>query len=176
MKKVLLFVAVALMAAVPSRAQLFEAVGNPIVVLGGQYQFEQPTTGSRAAFMISANVAGMKLANLPVYFGGVGVALPASIDAVAAQFGSFVMLTVPGITWYPGGNNTGTLAKVCVQAGYSYVLNGDAKARSGIYAGVGYAWDSPAYQAYKRAVHKAAKAKADGKVVGPVPPNPYDVR
>lgn len=176
MKKVLLFVAAALVAAVPSHAQLFEAVGNPIVVGGGAYQFEQPATGSRTAFMLSANVAGMKLSNLPVYFGGVGVALPASIDSVAAQFGSFVMLTVPGITWYPGGDNPGTLSKVCVQAGYAYILNGDAKSRSSIYAGVGFAWDSPAYLKYKREVKKAAKAKAAGKTVGPIPSNPYDVR
>lgn len=176
MRKMLLTVAFVVGAASICSAQLFEALGNPIVVAGAAYELEQPATGSRTAFMLSANVAGMKLASYPVYFGGVGVGLPAAIDSIAAQFGSFVMLTVPGVTWFPGGNNPGTVSKVCVQVGYSYILNGDAKARSGIYGAVGFAWDSPAYLSYKRAVHKAAKAKAAGQQAGPLPPNPYDVR
>jgi len=175
MKRILLFVAAAVLVAVPSHAQLFEALGNPIVVAGGAYSLETPTPGApRATFMLSANLAGVKLGTLPVYVGGVGVGIPAAVDAIASQFGSYVMLSVPGVTWYPGGNNPGTLAKICIQAGYSYILNADVRTRSSVYLGVGYAWDSPAYQAYKRAVHKAAKAKAEGKQAGPVPPNPYD--
>ena len=170
MKRILQFVAVAVLAAVPSHAQLLEAVGNPIVVAGGAYQLTAPATGNRAAFMLSANVAGFKLGDYPLYFGGVGVAVPTVISGVASQFGDFIMLSVPGLTWYPKGNDPGTAGKFCVQAGYSYVLNGDVKDRSGVYAGIGFAWDSPAYLKYKR---EAKKAKKAGKAL---PPNPYDYK
>jgi hypothetical protein len=174
MRKMLLLLVVAVIAlAVPAQAQLFEAIGNPIVVAGGSYQLSAPETGPRAAFMLSANIAGVKLGEFPLYFGGVGVALPTSVDSVAAQFGNFVMLSVPGVTWYPAGNEPGTLGKVCLQAGYSYILNGDAKERSGVYAAIGYGWNSPAYLRYKRQV-KAAKLR--GAKAGEFPPNPYDVK
>jgi len=172
--KRLLIVLFVLASFVPTaHAQLFEAVGNPIVVAGGTYQFEKPELGQRTAFMLSANIAGVKVGNIPLYFGGVGVALPSTVSDVAAQFGDYVMLTVPGVTWYPSGNSPGTLGKLCLQTGYSYVLNGDAKARSGIYAAVGFSWDSPAYLGYKRAVKRA---KVAGVKAGSAeyPKNPYD--
>jgi hypothetical protein len=173
MKRIALVVIVLVAFAIPSYAQLFEAVGNPIVVAGGTYQLNVPETGPRAAFMLSANIAGVKLGEFPLYFGGVGVALPTSVDSVAAQFGNFVMLSVPGVTWYPSGNKPGMLAKVCLQAGYSYILNGDVKARSGVYAAVGYGWNSPAFLRYRREVKQA---KLRGAKPGEFPPNPYDVK
>jgi hypothetical protein len=81
------------------------------------------------------------------------------------------MLTIPGITWYPKGNDPGVLAKICLQVGYSYVLNSDVKDRNSIYAGVGFGWDSPAYLKYKREVKKAKL-----KGLNEFPPNPYDVK
>lgn len=176
--KIKLFVIAALVAmfAVPAQAQFFEGLGNPIVVAGGTYQFEAPEVGSRAAFLLTANIAGVKLGNYPVYFGGVGVALPTVVSDVATHFGNYVMLSIPGITWYPKGNDPGTLGKVCLQAGYSYVLNGEAKARSGIYAGVGFGWDSPAYLRYKREMKKAKKAAQPPPKEGALPPNPYDIQ
>jgi hypothetical protein len=173
--KCLLIAAAVLALAVPAHAQLFEAVGNPIVVAGGTYQLTAPVTGNRAAFLLSANLAGLKVGEYPLYLGGVGVALPTVVSDVASQFGDYIMLTVPGVTWYPKGNDPGTLGKLCLQVGYAYVLNGDAKERSGVFAGVGFGWDSPAYLSYKRAVKKAKKAKAAGQAGPPVPPNPYDV-
>lgn len=176
MRRLIAVMFVVALCAVPVHAQTFEATGNPIVVAGGTYQLTQPDTGSRAAFLLSANVAGVKLGTAPLYLGGVGVALPTAVSSVASQFGNFVMLTIPGVTWYPSGNNPGTLSKICIQVGYAYVLSGDVQARSGIYAGLGFGWDSPAYLKYKREMKKYAKAKASGKLMaGPPPVNPYDV-
>lgn len=176
MKKMLLVLAMFLIPTL-SHAQLFEAIGNPIVVAGATYQFEEPLVGNRAAFLLSANVAGMKLGSVPLYIGGVGVALPTTVSDVAdqfSQFGNFVMLTVPAVTWYPAGNSPGTMGKVCLQAGYSYILSGETKSNNGAYFAVGYAWNSPAYLNYKRAVKKA---RIKGLKTGSAeyPKNPYDV-
>ena len=93
----------------PCPRAVVEAVGNPNVVAGGTYQLEQPVSGPRAAFMLSANVGGLKLGSLPLYVGGVGVALPTSVESVAAQFGNFVQLTIPAVTWYPCGQQDGDI-------------------------------------------------------------------
>jgi hypothetical protein len=148
-----------------AHAQLFEALGNPNVVAGGSFLIDQPASGTnRASFMLSANIAGVKLGALPVYVGGVGVALPSEVDAIASQFGNYFMVSVPAVTWYP---NAG---KVLVQAGYAYALSDAVQSRNSFYVGVGYAWNSPAYLQYKR---DAKRAKAAGK---PLPPNPYDAK
>lgn len=150
-KKNLLIIAALVALAVPAHAQLFEAVSNPLVVAGGTYQLEQPTTGHRAAPFLSANIAGVKLGALPLYIGGVGVALPATVAEVASQFGNFAQLTIPAVTYFPAGD------KFLVQAGYSYVLNGDAQSKNGVYAAVGFAWNSPKQIQYNRAKKLAKK-------------------
>jgi hypothetical protein len=175
MKKMLVVLALFMLAAPFAGAQAFEAIGNPIVVGGGTYQLEAPTTGNRAAFLISANIAGVKLGTLPLYFGGVGVALPATVDSIASPVGNFSMLTIPALTWFPGGNNPGTLGKVCLQVGYSYVMSGTAEARNGVYAGLGFGWNSPAYLRYRREV-KAARAAGLKAGAAGWPKNPYDVQ
>ncbi len=164
MKRLALFVLVALVAAAPSYAQLFEGVTNLNVVAGATYRLENPGVEvNRVSFMLSANVAGIKVGTLPLYLGGIGLDLR-TLDPAFAQFGNALSMTVPGVTYYFKGD------KVCAQVGYSYALSDAAEARNGIYAAVGIGWSSPNYLAYKRA---AKKAKAAGK---PLPPNPYDVK
>jgi len=171
MRKVLIAIAL-LLATVGANAQTFEALGNTNVVAGFTYQTAQPSVGSRAAFMLSANVAAVKpFPDKSVYFGGFGVALPASVESVASQFGNFVIGTVPVVTWFPKGNDNGTFwSKVLLQAGYSRVLVGGTDAKNGFYGAVGYGWNSPAFLKYKREAKQAKKAGRKSTLK-----NPYDV-
>ena len=163
-RTVLLFLAAFALLTVPTYAQLFEAVTNPNVVAGATYRLENPGVDvNRVSFMLSANVAGIKVGTLPLYLGGIGLDLR-TLDPAFSQFGNALSMTVPGVTYYFKGD------KVCAQAGYSYALSDAAEARNGIYVAVGIGWSSPNYLAYKRA---AKKAKAAGK---PLPPNPYDMK
>jgi len=172
MKKVLIAL-VLLVIGTSARAQTFEALGNVNIVAGYTYQTSEPLAGSRGALMLSANVAAAKpFPDIPVYFGGFGVALPTSVESVASQFGNFVVGTIPVITWYPRGNEDGTFwSKVLLQAGYSRVIVGDTSAKNGFYGAIGYGWDSPAFLKYKREVKQAKKAGRKSTLK-----NPYDVQ
>lgn len=147
--------------AVPSFAQLpepIEGFGNPAIVAGGSYLSEDPGPGvKRAGFFITANIPGIKIANLPVYVGGIGVTgggLDPTLSEI--QFGT----SVPLLTWAVASK------QFIVQVGYTKVLTGDVKP-SGWYGGVGFSLTSPQRMSYKRAVKKAKK------LGGPLPACPY---
>jgi len=153
MRKYLIAVALVLMAAVV-HGQTFEGLTNPNVVAGASYRLEDPGPGvSRMSFMLSANIVGPKLGTLPLYLGGVGVDVR-TIDPAFEQFGNALSMSVPGLTYFFNGN------KVCAQVGYSYALSSDAQARNGMYAGIGFTWNSPNELKAKREAKKAAAAKA----------------
>jgi len=133
-----------------AQSQTFEALRNPNVVAGASYRLEDPLSGSRTQFLLSANIAGMKLGSAPVYVGGVGIDIR-TLDAAFDQF-SGLSWTVPFITYFPKGD------KIVLQVGYSRDLVGEEKS-DGIFVGVGFSWNSPNEIAAKRAAKKAAQGK-----------------
>lgn len=150
MKKLLLVIGLVALAA-PSFAQLppvVEGFGNPAIVAGGSYLSEDPGPGvKRANFFITANIPGLKIGNLPVYIGGIGVTGGGLDPALSSiDFGT----SVPILTWAVASK------QFVVQVGYTKILTGEVKP-SGWYGGFGFSFTSPQKMAYKRALKKAKK-------------------
>ena len=148
MKKLFLVVAALGLLILPLRsyAQLpepIEGLGNPNIVAGGTYLTEDPGAGlHRFNYVLTANVAGVKVGDFPLYVGGVGV----DIRTVDQAFGdlSGIGLSVPLLTYYFKGE------QFCAQVGWATDISGDPKSKS-FYAGVGFSFTSPNQMAAKRA-------------------------
>jgi hypothetical protein len=135
--------------AVPAKAQLVDFSGN--VVVGGSYRVSNTDlTTSRGAFLVTANLSGIRVAE-GVYFGGVGVQVP---SVLANSPG--IALSVPVVTWFPKAN-----LPVLVQGGWAYDLTGDVKSQS-VYGGVGWSFTTPAAIKAKRLKRAQEKAKKGG--------------
>ena len=129
--------------------QAFEALSNPNVVAGASFVTSGvPAGASGTSFMLSANIAGVKLGSLPVYIGGVGIDVRTLDPAFSELKG--ISWTIPAVTWFPKGD------QFCIQGGYSRDIDAPAGAATDrVYVGAGFSFSSPNQIKAKRAAKRA---------------------
>jgi hypothetical protein len=152
MKRTFLVAVLALALPALSHAQLpepLEGLGNPNIVAGAGYLSQDPGAGlHRTQFLLTANLAGVKVGTLPVYVGGVGIDLR-TVDNAFGEI-SGVGLSVPLVTAYFKGD------QFLAQVGWATDLTGDPKSKA-FYVGLGFSFTSPNQMAAKRAAKKGKK-------------------
>ena len=149
-------IAVAALLALPSLAsaqgfsvaEFVQGITDPHVVAGVGYN--QDTKEYSA--VLTANILGFKAGTLPVYIGGVGVAL--NTVAPGLENAPFAAVSVPFLTVAPWGE------QVVIQVGMSTPIGGGLEVGNSYYAGVGVSLSGgPNEIAAKRVKRIQAKAK-----------------
>lgn len=156
MRKLVAVVGLFLLSVVPVNAadwgQIFEGATNPHIVVAYSYLQQDPGPGvARGSVLLTANILGPKMGSFPCYLGGIGVDIrtldPVFEDAIGAGW------SVPMLTCAPWSEQV--VLQVGTSSDFSNVPElGESRA---YYAGIGFAWNSPATLKAKREARQRAK-------------------